>query len=195
MTTLYAYKVKMTKKGAEISFDAQKMHELLTSLAGKSRAEANLLYSYDVDRQLLLVQTETPLAECDDLALLKSGNIGSWLDSLENGQTIRFRVNFIPRVHCGNQDKYYYKTTQDDCTAWLQKKLEANGFNLIAAREIEEKKSTVRHKEKKGGTASLTIRTYDVTGVVQNAEAFKSLWRNGLGCGKTYGSGLMLAIA
>lgn len=192
---LYAYRGKMTKRFAEAHHDMQKMHELLCGIVGSSRAETNILFKYDPETLCLLVQSDVPPMPCDDLEPLGTFDLDNWFERITDGQMIHFSITFLPAVRDAATGKKKYYHTDKDKKRWLENRLSRAGLDMKAARLEGQSDARFNHEEGRGGKTHITLCTYDVYGVVTDKDAFRQIWNSGVGTGKSYGGGMMIAKA
>ncbi len=181
--------------------DAQRMHRRVSGLYGTARAEASVLYRARVRGgtvELYLyaacpVQREALLSS---MKLAGERDLSDWLESMAEGQRWGFDLLTMPFKKQpdpeGRNSRRRVLRSREERLAWLARKAEQNGFELLEAEECAAEKLNVTHAENDGGT--LWLDPYRYTGLlrVTDAALFRRAVRQGIGPGKAYGLGMLL---
>lgn len=192
---LQVYRLRLTKTCAQVLSDAQKMHQLLTRLAGECREVDNLLYRIENNKNeiYLFVQTDVLLKEDENLEEIMTVDLSRKL-VFTNGDEIRFSVIVSP--HAKSHGKISYFKTDEAGTAhekrihWMMRKLETYGLKTVFIQEG--RKIETQFFRPKSGRGTFTSYEYHVTGIIQQSDLFFARWRKGFGEHKAYGSGMFL---
>ena len=81
---------------------------------------------------------------------------------------------------------------REDRLAWLARKAEQNGFELIEVEEARGEKLSAAHAEDRGGRLYLDLYRYSGFLRIRDLSKFRSALRSGIGPGKAYGLGMLL---
>lgn len=181
--------------------DSQKMHQLVTGFFGTRRKDAELLYRCRPRGAIvdLYMYAEDPLA-LDRLfpgaRLVGQRDVTPWLDAMEAGRIYGFQLQTMPFKKVAEEGAKNSRRralrTPEERLAWLSRKAEQGGFQILSAGETPGDKVMANHPAERGG--SLTMDTVCFSGRLQitDADAFRRTIREGVGPGRAYGLGMLL---
>ena len=194
---LYIYKINnnptLTPFMADCIMDMQKMHKYLCELIHTDRASANLLFRLDARHMYLFVQSDICPDESPYFELAYKLDINSILERKNNLDEIHFQLTTDTRrkkTVNGIVKKAY--VAHEDIIPWLIRKLQRYGLKTVAIREIQKRKASFLHNEKRGGYGNITMYDFDIRGQITDIELFRNTWHSGMGEHKAYGNGLFL---
>ena len=181
--------------------DCQQMHRMVTGLFGESRADADVLYRLRYGRGSCSIYLYSSMPVKRDRILPNmrfqgERDMTEWLNSLTKGQICHFDLLAWPskKVPCDGRKNSRRRVlrTEGERLAWLMRKGQQNGFELLTACELETAQQVGYHDACRGG--SLHVDSYHYQGTLQiyNVMAFRSALCGGIGPGKAYGLGMLL---
>lgn len=197
--------------------DCQELHR--TILAGfpdvadaAARSAFRILYRNEVSgpRPQILVQSATlPDWSGRHPGYLaqepESRQIDGVYAELTNGQQLRFRLRANPTKRVLREDSWAGKRVnlqrEEDQFAWLQRKGNAGGFDLVQVRTTSDVPSVqaapqpAEHGRRGGRKLTFGSVLFDGELRITDADNFRETLRNGIGSGKAYGFGLLSVAA
>lgn len=122
----------------------------------------------------------------------------TFLDSLEDGMKLRFKVTLNPVVSIPRKGhkrgRVVPHVTYDNQMTFLQERSQKNGFILQEDGFFITERSTERLKKSGSKDIRLSRTTYEGVLQIDDASLFKSTLTKGFGKKKAYGFGLMTVI-
>jgi CRISPR system Cascade subunit CasE len=181
--------------------DGQKLHRLVTGLFDAPRQDVDLLFRLRTQGgavTLYLYSAVPPVPErlLPCMRLTGSRDLSDWLERMETGMTLGFDLITMPFKKVpdteGKNSRRRVLRTEEKRIAWLTRKAEQNGFEILSAREQIGEKLRAVHAPDQGG--KLYLDTYQYSGMlcITDADAFQNAVRRGIGPGKAYGLGMLL---
>ena len=131
-----------------------------------------------------------------NMELIGERDVTRWLESLSEGQAQSFDLLAWPskKVSDGiaKNSRRRVLRTEAERLAWLARKAEQNGFELINVRELESAQQSGRHDEEHGGR--MYVDSYHYQGEMRIIDAANSApaVRSGHRPRKAYGLGMLL---
>jgi len=119
---------------------------------------------------------------------------GAYLQSIRDGELLRFRVTANPvysRKAADSQSsrgKVYGHVTVEQQKEWLRQRAGANGFTL---EDFEGVSRGVKTFHRQGKKVTLAVATFEGLLRVTDADLLRGMLSNGLGRAKAYGCGMM----
>lgn len=188
------------RKTAGCLQNAQLMHKLVTDCFKSSQKEKHIVYRKRVQNNRLFIyayaDSEVQIENLPESWEVKERNVMHWLKSFSKGQIVGFDLCTSPfrKVKMEGKKNSVRKIlrTKEERMLWLQRKAEANGFEILSVEEEPYEKTYARHCKDKG--AEMYMDSYRYSGVLQIIDdgKFRAAVRNGIGPGKAYGLGMLL---
>ena len=181
--------------------DGQRMHRLVCGLFNASREEADVLYrgrarGAFVDLYLYSAIPVDPARVLPGMHLVAQRDLSSWLDAMTKDAVFRFQLETAPFKKTAadgvKNSRRRALRTEEEREAWLRRKAEQNGFEILLVNETAGEKHIARHPAEAGG--SLTVDSYYYAGTLRitDPDLFRLAMRQGIGPGKAYGLGMLL---
>lgn len=185
--------------GADCARDAQKMHEVVTGLTGSKQSENHVTYRVNANGNRLIVyfySDKGAVNQLQSVDITGEKDISSWIESLEAGKTFAFDLLAVPskKVKADgkkNSQRRLLKNPEERI-AWLHRKAEQNGFQIVNVTELKEVSKTIRHPAHKGGMMHVNAYQYQGVLIIKNEQLFRECFCHGIGSGKAYGFGMLL---
>ena len=181
--------------------DCQQMHRLITGLFDTSRADSQVLYRMNCGSGVcrVYIYSAVPVKRerlLPNMELAGERDVTPWLDGLGEGQAWNFDLLAWPSkkvsaVGAKNSQRRVLRT-EAERLAWLARKAEQNGFEMLNVREFESAQQPGRHSEEHGGRLYVDSYHYQGKLLVTDAARFRAAVRSGIGPGKAYGLGMLL---
>ena len=181
--------------------DCQQMHRMITGLFDTSRTDSQVLYRLYCGRGVccVYIYSSAPVKHerlLPNMELIGERDVTRWLESLSEGQSQSFDLLAWPskKVSDGiaKNSRRRVLRTEEERLAWLARKAEQNGFELINVRELESAQQPGRHDEEHGGRMYVDSYHYQGEMRITDAAKFRAAVRSGIGPGKAYGLGMLL---
>lgn len=181
--------------------DCQQMHRLIAGLFDAARADLDLLYRTNCARGVcsVYIYSAAPVKRerlLPNMELAGERDMSQWLDGMREGQVWSFDLAAWPSKKVGaagaKNSRRRILRSEGERLAWLTRKAEQNGFELINVRELGASQQPGRHDEEHGGR--LYVDSYHYQGALRITDAvkFRCAVRKGIGPGKAYGLGMLL---
>ena len=181
--------------------DCQQLHQMIMGLFESDRKSSGVLYRIREDGHALSVYlySNRPVHRerlLPGMCLSGERDLTPWLNDMVEGQVWRFDLLAFPAkkvVQDGakNSQRRVLRTLEERC-AWLMRKGEQNGFQLLNVQELEGGQRTGRHSQERGGRMYLDQYHYQGTLQITNGAQFRRAVTDGIGPGKSYGLGMLL---
>lgn len=181
--------------------DCQQLHQMIMSLFESDRKSSGVLYRIREDGQAraIYLYSSRPVNQDRLLTGMRfSGqrDLTGWLNALQKGQVWRFDLLASPtkkveQDNGKNSRRRILRTLEERC-AWLERKGEQNGFQLLNLQELEGGQLTGRHRQERGGTMRLDQYHYQGALRITDEKQFQRAVQEGIGPGKSYGLGMLL---
>lgn len=181
--------------------DAQRMHRRVSSLYGTARAETSVLYRTRLrgGTAELYLYSAAPIqkeALLPSMKLAGERDLSDWLESMSEGQCWGFDLLTMPFKKLadpeGRNSRRRVLRSREERLAWLARKAEQNGFEILGAEEYAGEKLNAVHAETDGGTLYMDPYRYSGLLRIVDAALFRRAVQQGLGPGKAYGLGMLL---
>ena len=200
---MYLSKVKLDLRSASVRQalrDCGDMHRNIQKFFDASRNDSGVLYR--VHRQdagcFVYIMSESEPIEteeciCNGMHVLGCRDVSGMERLFEEGRRFRFQLLTMPykKVSDGvsKNSRRRYLRTPEERIAWLQRKGEQHGFQVLEVEEQAGELLNSKHKEN-----VLHIPTVKYSGVlcVTDHEHFVQAWRYGIGAEKAYGLGMLM---
>ncbi len=121
-----------------------------------------------------------------------------FLESLENGQTLRFRLKANPVVSVpakgpdsSVRGRIHAHVTQEQQKNWLAERAQNHGFSVQTDSFDVTHTAWLRFEKNGGRTVTLRVATFEGFLKVEHAERLREALTVGIGRGKAYGCGLL----
>ena len=181
--------------------DAQKLHRLVTGLFGTARQDVDLLYRLRTQGTVVTLYLYSSVPPAPErllpcMRLTGSRDLADWLEQMQIGMTLGFDLLTMPFKKApdadGKNSRRRVLRTEEERMAWLARKAEQNGFELLSVREQIGEKLRAVHAPDQGGRLYLDTYQYSGTLCITDADAFRNAVQRGIGPGKAYGLGMLL---
>ena len=181
--------------------DCQQMHRMITGLFDTSRTDSQVLYRLNFGRGVccVYIYSSVPVKRerlLPNMELIGERDVTHWLESLSEGQVQSFDLLAWPSKKVPDGDAKNSRRrvlrTEAERLAWLARKAEQNGFEMLNVREFESAQQPGRHSEEHGGRLYVDSYHYQGKLLVTDAARFRAAVRSGIGPGKAYGLGMLL---
>ena len=166
------------------------MHQEIQWLFGSTRAENNVLYYVGISRNKFYVYVRSTKKPEMNSTVLKCLYSVEETEEYENNKVYRFQIACNPtKQRCGKRTGL---TNREDVLAWLARKGEMNGFEVLDTYACGISKEYVAKEEN-----SFTFVKAEITGslVVTDKEKFAECVERGIGRELAYGCGMLLLAA
>ena len=182
-------------------WDAQRMHRLVCGFFNASREEAELLYRSRVRGRLVELYLYScrpvdPARLLPGMRLAAQRDVSAWLDAMRVGGVYGFQLETAPNKKVAEDGAKNSRRralrTAEEREAWLRRKAEQNGFQILSVEENPGEKRTARHPAEVGGSLTIDACCYTGRLRITDAEAFRQAVRQGIGPGKAYGLGMLV---
>ncbi|MBE6614186.1 MAG: type I-E CRISPR-associated protein Cas6/Cse3/CasE [Ruminococcaceae bacterium] len=180
--------------------DCGDMHRNVQKLFSAPRAEESVLYRVYQNETgcFLYTMSENMPRETQDtlhngMHILGCKDVSAMEVAFIPGRQLRFNLLTMPfkKVYDGvsKNSRRKFLQSPEERAAWLQRKGEQNGFQILSMEELQGNILTSRQKGE-----TMYIPTVRYTGVlcVQDRDAFIHGWKYGIGAEKAYGLGMLL---
>ncbi len=179
--------------------DCQIMHRSIQHLFHSDRKSSGVLYRLNPQRLDIYVwseqepnQNEVPagmqLLGCRDLTALE--------ETLTEGQCYGFNILAVPSKKVPQEGKKNsqrrFLTSLEERVEWLRRKGEQNGFSLLQVQQDRECTTYGKHGDSKKEIVCYRGVVFQGILQIEDREAFKKCWREGIGPGKAYGQGMLI---
>lgn len=211
MTRLYLSRLLLNPRSRQVqreTADPYQLHRTIMKAFGPKRDQAGVLHRLDIQQRTqlltLLVQSQDEpdwrwlydrnyLLPIDPLTGLDNPAIKQVSLPLHAGQLLRFRLRANPTIKKKREGKHSNRVPlvrEESQIAWLKRKADQNGFNLLDTSVSDQNRQTSR---KRDGRPPLTLFTVQFDGRLQIADEgkFQQAMRNGIGPAKAFGCGLL----
>lgn len=181
--------------------DCQQLHRLVMGLFETDRKSSRVLYRLRMqDRGLsLYLYSDCPIHRArllPGMSFSGERELSGWLASMEAGQMRGFDLMAAPTkkvaVEAGRNSRRQTLRTQEERLAWLCRKGEQNGFQIISCQELECHQQRGYHKEASIGRMYITGYHYQGILRITDSARFCRAVQEGIGAGKAYGLGMLL---
>ena len=180
--------------------DCQKLHRLLMGLFCTSRREVDLLYRLKYGRECSVYMYSSQTIDSERLfpgmTLVGQRDIDPWLDNMSDGQRWSFDLLACPskKVQIPGLKNSLRRVfqTQQERLAWISRKANQYGFELISVKELESSQLLGRHSSDRGGPIYFGAFHYQGSIHITDARLFQKAVSTGIGPGKAYGLGMMI---
>lgn len=201
---MYLTKLELERTNRRIQTalaDCQQLHRLVMGLFETDRKGSGVLYRLRMqDRALsLYVYSDVPVDQTHLLPGMQfSGEreLSDWLLSMKAGQIRGFDLLAAPTKKVmtvpGRNSRRRTLRTQEERLAWLSRKGEQNGFQVISCQELESSQQKGHHGKDSGGWMYMTGYHYQGILRITEPEQFRQGVMGGIGSGKAYGLGMLL---
>lgn len=201
---MYLTKLDLERSNRRIQVslaDCQQLHRLVMGLFETDRKSSRVLYRLRMqDRELALyLYSDCPINQARLLPGMRfSGEreLSSWLAHMDAGQIRGFDLLAAPTkkvaAETGRNSRRQTLRTQEERLAWLFRKGEQNGFQMISCQELECHQQRGYHKEASIGRMYITGYHYQGVLRIIDPERFRRAVQEGIGAGKAYGLGMLL---
>ena len=181
--------------------DGQKMHRLVCGCFGTARKASDILYRCRLRGTFadLYLYSACPIEEdrlLKGMRLAGQRDITSWLEKMTAGNVLQFQLVTMPFRKVAEDGAKNSRRralhTQEERFAWLTRKAEQGGFQVLSVMESPAEKMTARRPAETGG--SLTVDAFCYTGTLRitDAEQFRKTVQTGIGAEKAYGFGMLI---
>lgn len=181
--------------------DCQQMHRFLNGLFDCPREEAELLYRIQNQSNhcSVYLYSACPIVQEKLLPFMHFAgqrDLSDWLQGLTEGRGLSFDFLTMPSKKVGQESgknsRRRVLRTAEERLAWLDRKANQNGFEILNIHELESSSQFGRHEDARGG--KMVLDAYHYRGILQirNAEQFQKAMASGIGPGKAYGLGMIL---
>ena len=181
--------------------DCQQLHQMIMGLFESDRKSAGVLYRIREDRYAtaIYLYSVRPINRerlLPGMHLAGQRDLTDWLNALQAGQIWRFDLLTSPTKKVGqdgrkNSRRRILRTWEERC-AWLERKGEQNGFQLLNYQELAGGQLMGRHAQERGGMMYLDQYQYQGALRITNAGQFQKAVQDGIGPGTPYGLGMLL---
>ncbi|MFW6641018.1 type I-E CRISPR-associated protein Cas6/Cse3/CasE [Nocardiopsis algeriensis] len=211
-----------SRRARDTFANAGELHRMLIGLSARSlgekrvespRQQAGLLFRLEEMRSspVLLVQSSSAL----DLELLGEDfgetaerDLDPFLDSLDKGQEVRYRIAAAPSKRLGKSEKntdrlgdrarkgvkaYTRPLFGEEAADWWRSRAAGHGLELTGAAAVDGGLALDPGRSGRRGVR-LHVTRFDGSAVVSDPEALRKAVREGIGRGKSFGCG-MLSLA
>lgn len=201
---MYLTKLELDLRNSGIRaalLDAQKLHRLVTGLFQCARKDAEILYrcrgrGICTDLYMYSACPVDPARILPGMRLAAQRDVTPWLNAMENGDVFSFQLVTAPfrkQAEDGARNsRRRALRTWEERLAWLQRKAEQGGFQLLSAEEAPAEKLVARHSASSGGSLTVDACCYSGLLRVEDAERFRKTVACGIGPEKAYGLGMLL---
>lgn len=180
-------------------WDAQRMHQIVTTIFNSSRKDSNILYRINYRQTSAYLYTYSDTQANRELlpvgvSIEGERDITEWKSLLTAGKCVKFDLIASPskKVKIDGVSKRRLLESEAERFDWLARKGSQYGFELLRASESQEDEAHVNHPADRGG--QMSFRTFHYTGILRIVDGmkFQTALATGIGPGKAYGSGMML---
>lgn len=201
---MYLTKIEMKLSDAAVRSalkDAQKMHRLVSGFFQMQRKEAEILYrcrerDLFVDLYMYSASPVDPDRVLPGMRLVAQRDVTSWIESMQDGDIFQFQLVTFPfrkvaETGAKNSRRRALRT-QVERFAWLNRKAEQGGFQILSAEESPAEKLTAYRPDEVGG--HLTVDAFCYTGLLRVSDVvqFRRTVCTGIGPEKAYGLGMLM---
>ena len=181
--------------------DAQKLHRLVSGLFQRARKDAEVLFrcrgrGIHTDLYMYSACPVDPDRVLPGMRLVAQRDVTSWLGYMEAGDVLSFQLVTAPfrkvAEDGARNSRRRALRTQEERLAWLRRKAEQGGFQLLSAEEAPAEKLIARHSAESGGSLTVDAHCYSGFLRVEDAERFRQTVASGIGPEKAYGLGMLL---
>ena len=200
---MYLSKISLDIRSASVRQalrDCGDMHRNIQKLFSCSRSESGVLYRLYQDASGCYAYTlsETEPLETEDcgkngMHIVGSNDVSGMTELFIPGRKFRFQLLTMPykKVSDGvsKNSRRRYLRTHEERIAWLQRKGEQYGFQIL---DVEEQPGETLSSCKKENVIYLPTVKYSGILCVTEQENFTKAWKYGIGAEKAYGLGMLM---
>jgi CRISPR system Cascade subunit CasE len=179
--------------------DCQIMHRSVQRLFHSSRKDSGVLYrlnEQNLDVYILSAIKPDKKDMPDGMSFCGIRDLALLENAFAMGQCYRFDLLASP---CKKQEKEGQKNSQrrflrtpEEREAWLQRKGQQYGFELLQVREEQQVTIHGSHDADHGGKMNGQAVQFQGVLSIQDKDLFRKAWKNGIGPGKSYGQGMLM---
>lgn len=183
--------------------DSQKMHRLVTGFFGTQRQEGEILFRTRVRGAAveLYLYSAIPVDETrllPGMSISAQRDVTDWLEGMEKEDVLGFQLETMPfkkvATDGAKNSRRRSLHSAEEREAWLRRKAEQNGFEILFVEESAGDKRSARHPAEAGGNLTMDSWVYTGRLRIADAEAFRRAVQHGIGPGKAYGLGMLLLM-
>lgn len=181
--------------------DGQRMHRLVCGFFNAGRKDAEVLYRSRVRGMLveMYLYSAVPVKPerlLPGTRLAGQRDVTAWLDAMQVGNVFGFQLETVPFKKIsgegsGNSRRRFLRLPEER-EAWLRRKADQNGFEILSVKETAGEKHIVRHPAETGGSLTVDSKLYTGTLQIIDADLFRRAVCQGIGPDKAYGMGMLL---
>lgn len=177
----------------------QRIHALLCRLCDARREDAKILYRlvHDRHRHAVYMYSACPVDRQrlqDGIRVRGERDLSDWLASISDGDILQFDLVAVPskkEKRDGALSRRVLLRTPEERIAWMQRKSQTNGFELLECTEEEHRSAYVYQSR---GQNKFRMGGVHFSGLlrVTNAAEFRRALQDGIGPERAYGFGMLM---
>ena len=181
--------------------DSQIMHRHIAGLYRTPRSENAVLYrvrALGSVAEVFLYAASPILRESllPGMTLAGERDLTTWLEQMDAGQLWHFDLMTMPfkkvAGSSGQNSRRRVLRSGEERFAWLTRKAEQNGFEILDVQESASGKINASHAEERGGKLYMDAYRYSGLLRITDGTLFRDAVQGGIGPGKAYGLGMLL---